>query len=224
MANKIRMFVSQWPSWTGVDIDPNKKSTKHYKLTNGCEVKAVATSKDALRGFTPTVLVFDEAAFIEADSDFWAACMASLSTGGIYRATNWLYQGCGYSKLMPDYSIRINDNDLWTHSRTVGARWGNKSVENLAKSIGQTFYRKEETAKHRYIYFLVGKKEKKRMMKNLKIPVFSYNEIKPYTQLIQKVHVKDGVVERIEILQGVDNGWSNKQIVMTEDEDGEESI
>ena len=145
-------------------------------------------------------------------------------TGGIYRATNWLYQGCGYSKLMPDYSIRINENDLWTHSRTVGARWGNKSVENLAKSIGQTFYRKEETAKHRYIYFLVGKKEKKRMMKNLKIPVLSYNEIKPYTQLIQKVHVKDGVVERIEILQGVDNGWSNKQIVMTEDDDGEESI
>jgi hypothetical protein len=82
MANKMRMFVSQWPSWFGVTIDPNKKSTKHYKLTNGCEVKAVATSKDALRGFTPTILVFDEAAFIEADSDFWAACMASLSTGG----------------------------------------------------------------------------------------------------------------------------------------------
>ena len=145
-------------------------------------------------------------------------------TGGIYRATNWLYQGCGYSKLMPDYSIRINDTDLWTHSRTVGARWGNKSVENLAKTIGQTFYRKEETAKHRYIYFLVGKKEKKRMMKNLKIPVFSYGEIKPYTQLIQKVHVKDGQVEKIEILQGVDNGWSNKQILMQEDEDGEDII
>lgn len=145
-------------------------------------------------------------------------------TGGIYRATNWLYQGCGYSKLMPDYSIRINEDDLWTHSRTVGARWGNKSVENLAKTIGETFYRKEETAKHRYIYFLCGKKERKRMMKNLKIPVFSYNEIKPYTQLIQKVHVKDGVVERIEVLQGVDNGWSNKQIVMQEDDDGEDSI
>ena len=42
----------------------------------------MATSKDALRGFTPTILVFDEAAFIEADSDFWSACMASLSTGG----------------------------------------------------------------------------------------------------------------------------------------------
>jgi hypothetical protein len=82
MANKIRSFVGQWPTWTGVGFDKAKNSQKHYKLTNGCEVKAVATSKDALRGFTPTILVFDEAAFIEADSDFWAACMASLSTGG----------------------------------------------------------------------------------------------------------------------------------------------
>ena len=81
-ANKIRAFVSQWPGWVGIDFTAEKNSQKHYKLNNGCEVKAVATSKDALRGFTPTVLIFDEAAFIEADSDFWAACMASLSTGG----------------------------------------------------------------------------------------------------------------------------------------------
>jgi hypothetical protein len=135
-------------------------------------------------------------------------------TGGIYRATNWLYQGCGYSKLMPDYSIRLNENDLWTHSRTVGSRWGKKSVANLAKSIGQTFWRKEETAKHRYIYFLCAPKERKNLMKRLKIPIFPYSQIKPYTQLIQKVHVTDGEVENIEIIQGVDNGWTNKQVVM----------
>jgi hypothetical protein len=82
MANKIKAFVSQWPSWTNAGFSVDKNSQKHYKLTNGCEVKAVATSKDALRGFTPTILIFDEAAFIEADSDFWSACMASLSTGG----------------------------------------------------------------------------------------------------------------------------------------------
>ena len=82
MANKIRGFVSQWPKWVGIDFAPEKNSQKHFKLNNGCEVKAVATSKDALRGFTPTILIFDEAAFIDADSDFWAACMASLSTGG----------------------------------------------------------------------------------------------------------------------------------------------
>ena len=82
MANKIRAFIDQWPKWVGAGFSPDKNSQRHYKLTNGCEVKAVATSRDALRGYTPTILVFDEAAFIEADGDFWAACMASLSTGG----------------------------------------------------------------------------------------------------------------------------------------------
>lgn len=82
MANKIRGFTEQWPSWVGAGFSQEKNSQRHFKLTNGCEVKAVATSKDALRGYTPTILIFDEAAYIEADSDFWAACMASLSTGG----------------------------------------------------------------------------------------------------------------------------------------------
>jgi hypothetical protein len=82
MANKIRAFVEQWPSWFGVTFSNEKNSQRHFKLSNGCEVKAVATSKDALRGYTPTILIFDEAAFIEADDDFWSACMASLSTGG----------------------------------------------------------------------------------------------------------------------------------------------
>ena len=82
MANKIRGFTEQWPSWVGVGFSAEKNSQRHFKLTNDCEVKAVATSRDALRGYTPTILVFDEAAFIEADNDFWSACMASLSTGG----------------------------------------------------------------------------------------------------------------------------------------------
>lgn len=82
MANKLRGFIEQWPAWVGIGFSVEKNSQRHFKLNNGCEVKAVATSKDALRGYTPTILIFDEAAFIEADSDFWPACMASLSTGG----------------------------------------------------------------------------------------------------------------------------------------------
>ena len=82
MANKIRNFTEQWPAWVGVGFSADKNAQRHFKLTNDCEVKAVATSKDALRGYTPTILIFDEAAFIEADGDFWSACMASLSTGG----------------------------------------------------------------------------------------------------------------------------------------------
>jgi hypothetical protein len=82
MANKIRNFLDQWPDWLNVGFSPDKNSESRFRLNNGCEVKAVATSADALRGYTPTVLVFDEAAYIEAGEDFWAASMASLSTGG----------------------------------------------------------------------------------------------------------------------------------------------
>ena len=82
MANKVRSFTEQWPAWVGIGFSSEKNAARHFKLNNDCEVKAVATSKDALRGYTPTILIFDEAAYIEADSDFWSACMASLSTGG----------------------------------------------------------------------------------------------------------------------------------------------
>jgi hypothetical protein len=82
MANKIKAFLIQWPDWMNVGFDPDKNSESRFRLNNGCEVKAVATSKDALRGYTPTILIFDEAAYIEAGEDFWAASMASLSTGG----------------------------------------------------------------------------------------------------------------------------------------------
>jgi hypothetical protein len=82
MANKVRHFIDQWPEWLNVGFSPDKNSESRFRLNNGSEVKAVATSADALRGFTPTVLVFDEAAYIEAGEDFWAASMASLSTGG----------------------------------------------------------------------------------------------------------------------------------------------
>ena len=79
--NKAKVFHSQLPSWISVDIgDTNSK--QHVRFANGCEIKAVATSADALRGYTPSLLILDEAAFIEGGQDVWAACQASLSTGG----------------------------------------------------------------------------------------------------------------------------------------------
>lgn len=79
--NKAKIFQAQLPSWLGTQIgDTNSK--QHVRFTNGCEIKAVATSPDALRGYTPSLLILDEAAFIEGGQDVWAACQASLSTGG----------------------------------------------------------------------------------------------------------------------------------------------
>ncbi len=84
---KVKDFLDQIPYWVwGLDessdyLEINSKG--HLKLkSNGCEIRALATSKDALRGFTPTFLVMDEAAFIDNGAEVFGAALASLGTGG----------------------------------------------------------------------------------------------------------------------------------------------
>ena len=90
---KIKDFLSQLPRWVwGAEYYGNAKneaksifltdSKKEIKLPNGSRVKAVATSKDALRGFTPTYLVMDEAAYIDNGSEVFGAALTALGTGG----------------------------------------------------------------------------------------------------------------------------------------------
>lgn len=78
--NKIKGFIEQFPQWAGVKYVKN--SATHVALSNGVEIQAVGTSKDAFRGFTPTIIIMDEAAFIDCDQDFWSATMAAVATGG----------------------------------------------------------------------------------------------------------------------------------------------
>lgn len=132
-------------------------------------------------------------------------------TGLIYRATNWLYQGCGAGKLMPDFSIKLHNGGDWIHSRTVGSMFGSRNLESLAAKIGHSFWRKADSSKHRYIYLLANKKEKKKMLNDLKMPILDYKDIKHSELLIQKVHVKNGVIDKIEVLQGEDIGWQVKR-------------
>jgi hypothetical protein len=90
---KIKDFLSQLPRWVwGNEYYGNSKnesksifltdSKKEIKLPNGSRVKAVATSKDALRGFTPTYLVMDEAAYIDNGDEVFGAALTALGTGG----------------------------------------------------------------------------------------------------------------------------------------------
>jgi hypothetical protein len=90
---KIKFFLDQIPRWAwGPDFygSPEKEkrsifssdSKKEIKLPNGCRVKAVATSPDALRGYTPTFLIMDEAAFIDEGKELFGAALTALGTGG----------------------------------------------------------------------------------------------------------------------------------------------
>ena len=93
--------------------------------------------------------------------------------GGIYQATNWLYQGDSM-RLVDTHSIRIEENGEWLHSRTVFSRWGTNNLDKLKKKIGRTFWIRLEPRKHRYIYMISNRKTNRILIKTLKHPVLNY--------------------------------------------------
>ena len=68
------------PSWLKqTTVEDNKLSLRY---SNGSQVKATSSSGDAGRSEALSLLVFDEAAFIDNIEDIWVSSQSTLSTGG----------------------------------------------------------------------------------------------------------------------------------------------
>ena len=111
--------------------------------------------------------------------------------GAIYQATNWIYQGCGDFQLAPTYSLRVNEEDDWMHSRSVYSKYGSAAPKNLMKAIGRDFWLKKEATKHRYIYFLGSKSENRKFYKMMKHPVMDYPKNYQHDDEITKIKLEN---------------------------------
>lgn len=111
--------------------------------------------------------------------------------GAIYQATNWIYQGCGDFQLAPTYSLRVNEDDDWMHSRSVYSKYGSAAPENLKKAIGRDFWLKKEASKHRYIYFLGNKRENRHFKRMMKHPIMNYPKNYVHDVTITKITVEN---------------------------------
>jgi len=110
--------------------------------------------------------------------------------GTIYQASGFYYQGNSSLALMPNYSIsEIGPPYKWMHSRTAFSTYGSHNVEHLKKTIGKTFWRKKESTKHRYVYLLGNKVEKKKILANLKHPFLPYPKDTIYKEQIEEIKV-----------------------------------
>ena len=81
LVKKIKAIHKNLPSWlkiANINID-NRTS---FELTNGSQVKASSTSGDAGRSEALSLLVVDEAAFVDGMEELWAGLYPTLSTGG----------------------------------------------------------------------------------------------------------------------------------------------
>ena len=80
LVTKIRVMHANLPNWVKSNcVEDNKLSLRY---SNGSQVKAIASSEDAGRSEALSLLILDEAAFIEKIDMIWTAAQSTLATGG----------------------------------------------------------------------------------------------------------------------------------------------
>jgi hypothetical protein len=80
LVTKVKFMYDNLPSWLQISTEENNKLT--LRLTNGSQIKATSAASDAGRSEAVSMLVVDEAAFIEGIDNIWASAQQTLSTGG----------------------------------------------------------------------------------------------------------------------------------------------
>lgn len=80
LITKLRTMHEFLPSWLKVQAVEDTKTS--IRLVNGSQAKSIASSPDAGRSEALSLLVFDEAAFINDIDEIWKSAQSALSTGG----------------------------------------------------------------------------------------------------------------------------------------------
>jgi hypothetical protein len=137
LVKKIKAIHRNLPSRlkiANITID-NRTS---FELSNGSQVKASATSGDAGRSEALSLLVVDEAAFVEGMEELWAGLYPTLSTGGgcIALSTpngvgNWFHKT--YTEAAEDKNDFHTIVLPWNVHPERDQRWFEKETRNMSR-------------------------------------------------------------------------------------------
>ena len=97
LVTKVQFMWENLPSWLKVDSAENNKLS--LRLINGSKIQAKSSNADAARSEAVSLLIVDEAAFIDNIAETWASAQQTLATGGgaivlstPYGTGNWFHQ------------------------------------------------------------------------------------------------------------------------------------
>jgi len=97
MVTKVKFAYDNLPSWLQLKAIENNKLS--LKLANGSQIKAIGATGDAGRSEAVSLLLLDEAAFIEGIDEIFASAQQTLATGGQciaistpYGTGNWFHR------------------------------------------------------------------------------------------------------------------------------------
>lgn len=137
MVKKVKYIINNVPDW--LKIATVKTDNKHsFELTNGSQIKAVATSEDAGRSEAVSLLVIDEAAHIDNMDTIWTAIYPTISTGGRCVALsspngigNWFHKT--FEDSQNGQNLFIPTNLPWSVHPEHDQEWFDNETKNLAK-------------------------------------------------------------------------------------------
>ena len=173
LVKKVKNIVQNLPAWLKIaSIKADNRSS--LELTNGSQVKASSTSGDAGRSEALSLLVIDEAAFVEGLDELWTGLYPTLSTGGRCIALsspngvgNWFH------KTYSDAESGKNDfhpiNLPWTVHPERDQAWFEKETRNMsprqiAQELECSFNSSGET--------VIGSQDLARMDAEAREPIF----------------------------------------------------
>jgi len=130
LVTKVRVMNENLPNWLkGKTLEDNKLSLRY---ANGSQIKAISSKGDAGRSEALSLLIFDEAAFIDKIDEIWTAAQQTLATGGdcIALSTpngvgNWFHKmwvdaesGGEFNTIKLHWTVHPDRDDVWRAKQT----------------------------------------------------------------------------------------------------------
>ena len=138
LVTKVRVMHANLPSWLKQKCTEDNKLSLRYN--NGSQIKAVSSGEDSGRSEALSLLVLDEAAFIDKIDGIWAAASQTLSTGGQCIALS-TPNGVGnwFHRTWSDSEDGLNDFNFiklhWTVHPERGQEWRDEQDRLLGPAL-----------------------------------------------------------------------------------------
>ena len=112
LVTKVRVMYENLPQWLKTGTEEINKLSLRFK--NGSQIKAIASNESAGRSEALSLLLIDEAAFIDKIDEIWTAAQQTISTGG-------------------DAIVLSTPNGVgnWFHKQWVGAEDGSNEFNTI---------------------------------------------------------------------------------------------
>lgn len=137
IVKKVKAMINHLPDWIKIaKIRINNQTS--FELTNGSWIKALPSSSDAGRSEALSLLIFDEAAFIEGLDELWRGSLPTISAGGHcvalstpMGASGWFYDT--YTKAVSGENNFHPTLLHWSVHPDRDQEWFDEMTKNMSK-------------------------------------------------------------------------------------------